>query len=124
MPCDREPDIEHALRLVDRMIERLDGRLDPEHDGHRALRAHLSGLARLLLLRDGEDDPEDPATAALLDQAQGMATAFVDGVVAFELGGDRLGQNVRNLFECLGAATLGAEQSLRAGEDPDSLLRP
>jgi len=38
--------------------------------------------------------------------------------------GDRLGQSVRNLFECLGLAEEGAELSLRCGERPDSLLRP
>jgi len=38
--------------------------------------------------------------------------------------GDRLGQCVRNLFECLGLAEEGAELSLRCGERPDSLLRP
>jgi hypothetical protein len=37
---------------------------------------------------------------------------------------DRLGQAVRNLFECLELGEEGAEISLRAGENPDSALRP
>ena len=37
---------------------------------------------------------------------------------------DRLGQLVRNYFECLELGAEGAEISLRAGEDPRSLQRP
>ena len=39
-------------------------------------------------------------------------------------GADRLGQQVRNLFECLELGEEGAAISLRAGENPRSLLRP
>jgi hypothetical protein len=48
----------------------------------------------------------------------------VDAIEALGVGEDRLGQNVRNLFECLGLGQEGAEISLRAGEDPRSLMRP
>jgi hypothetical protein len=40
------------------------------------------------------------------------------------LGDDRFGQAVRNLFECLSRGQEGAALSLRAGENPDSPLRP
>ena len=36
---------------------------------------------------------------------------------------DRLGQHVRNLFECLGLADEGRELALACGERPDSPLR-
>ena len=37
---------------------------------------------------------------------------------------NRIGQCVRNLFECLGLAAEGAALSLTCGERPDSPLRP
>ena len=40
------------------------------------------------------------------------------------IGDDRLGQAVRNFFECLGLGVEGARLSLLAGENPDSALRP
>src|SRR5436189_228017 len=44
--------------------------------------------------------------------------------VARAAGADRLGQQVRNVFECLELGEEGARISLRAGENPNSLLRP
>ena len=41
-----------------------------------------------------------------------------------KLGSDRLGQHVRNLFECLELGEEGAQISLRAGENPNSVQRP
>ena len=37
--------------------------------------------------------------------------------------GDRLGQCVRNLFECLGLPNEGRRVSLACGENPDSIMR-
>jgi hypothetical protein len=48
----------------------------------------------------------------------------VDAIEEDGLQSDRLGQWVRNLFECLEKAEEGLEISLRAGEDPNSLQRP
>ena len=47
-----------------------------------------------------------------------------DDIEKNKLGGDRLGQAVRNLFECLALGEEGAAISLRAGENPRSTLRP
>ncbi|MFZ5495316.1 MAG: hypothetical protein ACOZE5_08265 [Verrucomicrobiota bacterium] len=40
------------------------------------------------------------------------------------LGHDRLGQGVRNYFECLELGREGAAIPLRAGKDPESMQRP
>jgi hypothetical protein len=53
-----------------------------------------------------------------------LGRQLVDAMEAARLGGDRLGQLVRNLFECLELGKEGAEISLRAGENPGSLQRP
>jgi len=71
----------------------------------------------------GENPPDEdgkPIAAAAVD----LARRFVDAVERANCGDDRLGQAVRNLFECLGFGREGAMQSLRAGENPDSTLRP
>lgn len=69
-----------------------------------------------------EDPPPDEALAAA-DEAAVLARALVTAILATPARGDRLGQNVRNLFECLGLPEEGAELALRCGEPPDSPLR-
>jgi hypothetical protein len=53
-----------------------------------------------------------------------MARELVALLEPTRLKGDRLGQLIRNLFECLELGKEGAEISLRAGENPNSLQRP
>jgi len=71
----------------------------------------------------GENPPEDEGKH-IASAAADLARRFVDAVERHNCGDDRLGQAVRNLFECLGFGREGAMQSLRAGENPDSTLRP
>jgi hypothetical protein len=52
----------------------------------------------------------------------GLASAWAP-ILATPFRGERLGQYVRNLFECLGLAEEGALHSLPCGERPDSPLR-
>lgn len=69
---------------------------------------------------------EDPPFEDALRLAEGVAVqgrALVTAILATPCRGDRLGQSVRNLFECLGLAEEGAALSLQCGERPDSPLR-
>ncbi|MGH9804654.1 MAG: hypothetical protein ACRD4D_05740, partial [Candidatus Acidiferrales bacterium] len=70
-----------------------------------------------------EDPPEETALAAA-DEAAALARLLVEEIEKAGYRGDRLGQCIRNLFECLGLPEEGAELSLRCGERPDSPLRP
>lgn len=70
------------------------------------------------------ENPEDSEAQRLAEAAAELARKFVDAVDAAQCGDDRLGQAVRNLFECIGLGREGAQQSLRAGENPNSTLRP
>jgi len=70
------------------------------------------------------ENPEESEAQRLSAAAAELARQFVDAVDKAQCGDDRLGQAVRNLFECLGLGREGAMQSLRAGENPDSTLRP
>lgn len=71
----------------------------------------------------GENPPPEEATVAV-EEAAKLARALVDAIERLGVGHDRLGQAVRNLFECLALGREGAILSLRAGENPDSALRP
>jgi hypothetical protein len=82
----------------------------------------LENLDRLL--RHYVHDPPEEEAVSVADSAAQEARRLVEGVVNAGLRGDRLGQCVRNFFECLGLAREGAELSLLCGERPDSPLRP
>ncbi len=69
-----------------------------------------------------EDPPFERALEAA-DAAALLARVLVDAVLATPFRNDRLGQHVRNLFECLGLVEEGRTLSLACGERPDSPLR-
>lgn len=70
-----------------------------------------------------EDPPPDIAEAeadAVAVRARALVTAITSRDAARS---DRLGQCVRNLFECLGLESEGRDLALDCGEDPDSPMR-
>jgi hypothetical protein len=74
--------------------------------------------------RDREDNGPAQDQPHLVEEALRLGRAIVDEVEREKAGHDRLGQAVRNFFECLEQGEEGAAISLRAGENPQSLLRP
>jgi len=91
-------------------------------------------------------EPDDPALGAALDDLEGAVQGFdedppfeealraadavaergralVDALLKTPFRSDRLGQIVRNLFECTGLPQEGADLALLCGERPDSPLR-
>ncbi len=105
----------HAGTLATRIQFHLRGAL-PEESGL------LVGLL-LDCVQVGENPPAEEATR-LVKQSAAIGRRIVDEIERRKLGHDRLGQAVRNFFECLGLGEEGAAISLRAGENPASLLRP
>jgi hypothetical protein len=71
----------------------------------------------------GENPPAAEAQPIVLEAAR-IAREIVDHVESLSLRDDKLGQLVRNVFECLSLGEEGAAISLRAGEDPASPMRP
>ncbi|HLF94507.1 MAG TPA: hypothetical protein VJB14_13675 [Planctomycetota bacterium] len=90
--------------------------------------AAIEVASRLVILlepfRDREDKGEADEAGRATREAAALGRAIVDEVERAGAGTDRLGQQVRNLFECLELGEEGARVSLRAGENPNSLLRP
>ncbi|MBI3856021.1 MAG: hypothetical protein HY293_10060 [Planctomycetes bacterium] len=110
----------HAATIVHRILHHMRGRGAPAE----AL-ARVGGL--LLLLEPWRDQEENgPAEAAekIRQSAAALGRLVVDDIEKCGVGYDRLGQAIRNLFECLAMGEEGAQLSLRAGENPRSTMRP
>jgi hypothetical protein len=114
----------HARTIVQRIGRSLEalGAFGEAGNG-RALGLHDAIEALERALREFDDDP--PAEAALrgADAAAERGRGLVAAILTTPCRSDRLGQHVRNLFECLGLAQEGAELSLQCGERPDSPMR-
>jgi hypothetical protein len=88
-----------------------------------ALELHAAYEALEQSLREFDEDPPAELAFRGADSAAEKARAVVKAIVATPCRSDRLGQHVRNLFECLGLAQEGAALSLQCGERPDSPMR-
>ena len=110
----------HAATVARRILHHMRGRGAPVEALQR-----VGGLIVLLEpWRDLEDNgPPEPAEEARRSAAA-MGRLIVDDIESCGVGYDRLGQAVRNLFECLSMGEEGARLSLRAGENPNSTMRP
>lgn len=116
-------DLPHAGRIADRILILVEKHAEELEIEAPHVIESAEQLWSLLFRYSGEDD--NPANAMQIrDEAAAVARQLVDNMVAVNLVSDRLGQLVRNLFECLELGEEGAEISLRAGENPKSLQRP
>jgi hypothetical protein len=114
----------HARTIVERVGRTLDALGAFSHEangGAQPLSEALAGLGGAL--RPFDTDPVAEEALRGADEAAVRARALVDAIAQTPFQSDRLGQHVRNLFECLGLPEEGAERSLRCGERPDSPLR-
>lgn len=112
----------HAHTIVSRLVRWFSVQEGVRPFDETCLPDLLADLDRLL--RPYPDDPPEAVAVRLADQVAGVARELVLEIEAAGFRGDRLGQCVRNLFECLGLGPEGAELALRCGERPDSPLRP
>lgn len=116
----------HAGRIARRILllvpEPPSAGAPSEVDSAHRIAAKLEVLLATCLERD--ENPPGPAAAVIREQAAALGRTLVDRIEREKAGSDRLGQCVRNLFECLELGQEGAAISLRAGEDPKSFQRP
>jgi hypothetical protein len=115
------PHARTVLQRIGRSLEAL-GAFGEAGNGHAASLVSAFEAVEQRLRGFDEAPPAEEALAAA-DEAAALARVLVAAIVATRTRGDRLGQHVRNLFECLGLPEEGAEQSLLCGERPDSPLR-
>ncbi|HVT04602.1 MAG TPA: hypothetical protein VHL58_14645 [Thermoanaerobaculia bacterium] len=114
-------DLPHACTIAGRIIRLVQGR----SNGATPALAIAENISTLLwpCSASGENPPEKESsrlTAAVAELARQLVTEIENE----KIGDDRIGQLVRNLFECLELGKEGADLSLRAGENPNSLQRP
>ena len=115
----------HAGRIARRIVLLLHSR--EEEGGPRSATSRRTA-AELLVLLDPclelDENPPGKPGYEIRDRAAALGRRLVDEIEGSRIGHDRLGQCVRNLFECLELGQEGAEISLRAGENPKSMQRP
>lgn len=112
----------HAQTIVSRIVRWLEAQNEPCRYEETEAQERLAEIDRLL--RPYVDDPPEHEATRVADAVADQARLLVMEIERVGYSGDRLGQCVRNLFECLGLAEEGATLSLRCGERPDSPLRP
>jgi hypothetical protein len=115
----------HAGRVARRILLLISELPRTKHvslDGVLAVATKLEGI--LVSYLNLEDNPPALIAARVRQEAAALGRKLVDEIEAAGVGHDRLGQCVRNLFECLELGREGASISLRAGEDPKSFQRP
>lgn len=116
-------DLPHAGRLSQRLHRLLESHFEDEGLDAPEIMEAAGALLDILEPYAGEDDnPRD--ASKLRDQAAAAARHLIDILESARIRGDRLGQLLRNIFECLELGEEGARLSLRAGENPASLQRP
>jgi hypothetical protein len=114
----------HARTIVQRIgrsLEALGAFAETSNGGAHGLHEAFDRLEREA--EPFEDDPAQDAALQAADAVAARARTLVAAILETPVRGDRLGQHVRNLFECLGLADEGASLSLRCGERPDSPMR-
>ncbi|MEO8033209.1 MAG: hypothetical protein ABI837_02170 [Acidobacteriota bacterium] len=118
-------DLPHAGRITDRILSLLERFIEEKSlDAPRVMET-VEQLSNLLFrYSDAEENPEGEEAFRVRDEAAVLGRQLVEEMERSAIAGDRLGQFVRNLFECLELGAEGAEISLRAGEEPNSLQRP
>ncbi len=116
-------DLPHAGRIADRILILVEKHAEELGIEAPEVIQSAEQLWSLLFKLTGEED-NPPNAVQVRDEAAGIARHLVDHMADVNLMSDRLGQLIRNLFECLELGEEGAEISLRAGENPKSLQRP
>ena len=118
-------DLPHAGRIATRIVRLLERHCE-EHGIDAAEVLDVAERLDVKLSNYVLEDENPPAaeSSAAVETAAGLGRQLVASLEQAGIRGDRLGQYVRNLFECLALGKEGAELSLRAGENPSSLQRP
>lgn len=118
-------DLPHAGTIARRIIRLIEQTIDASDEAQAAALVTAEKLDTLLFDTSWQGENPPPRDAARMrDEAAAIGRILVDEIEHAGIGSDRLGQCVRNLFECLELGEEGASISLRAGEDPDSIQRP
>lgn len=114
----------HAATVAERIESLVERYVDESFD--RATLLRQLGVIRALLsaCRFEGENPPDREAERLRQEAARLGRTLVPMLIAVEFRNDRIGQCVRNYFECLALGEEGARLGLEAGENPGSVQRP
>jgi hypothetical protein len=115
------PHARTVLLRIDRSLEVVGAYGGSANGGASRVRAAFVALERALAPFD-EDPPRSQAIRAA-DTAAELGRRLVRAIRQTACRSERLGENVRSLFECLGLRSEGLALSIQCGERPDSPLR-
>ncbi len=107
----------HAATVTGRIVRLLEGERELQRLAEELLEP-------LLVYGVTQDYSASPVAYQTRDRAAERGRKMVESIAAAAVGHDRLGQCIRNLFECLELGEEGARLGLLAGENPDSMQRP
>ncbi|MBM3854621.1 MAG: hypothetical protein FJ399_15970, partial [Verrucomicrobia bacterium] len=103
----------HAGRVARRIVPLLPAhRAAGDADVESAQQVVFELVELLDPCLDSSENPPGPTSARLRDRAAVLGRKLVDHIERGGFGHDRLGQCVRNLFECLELGLEGADISL------------
>jgi len=115
----------HAGKISNRINTLLSRKVDPDRGEHHRLIQTCNRLHFLLMpFYEAGENPKPPDGRRVAGEAAVLGRKLVEEIETVDLRNDRIGQCVRNLFECLERGQEGTLLSLRAGENPRSLGRP
>jgi hypothetical protein len=115
------PHARTIIQRIGRSLDTLGAFGETANGGASALHEAYQSLETSV--RPFDEDPPLERALEAADQVAVRGRALVDLILETPARSDRLGQLVRNLFECLGLPEEGATLSLQCGERPDSPLR-
>ncbi|MEO8376443.1 MAG: hypothetical protein ABI579_02135 [Candidatus Sumerlaeota bacterium] len=118
-------DLPHAGTVSIRIAQTLDRNGAFKIENSEKMKSLVVMLVQMLApyKEEGENPRQDKALIAR-DNAAALGRQIVDEIERLGAADDRVGQCIRNLFECLELGEEGAALSLRAGENPKSPQRP
>ena len=118
-------DLPHAGRMADRILNLLERHTTDNAIEADAVLETAEAMSNLLFRYSANDEnPEGEEGQRVREEAAQLGRQLVDELERASIAGDRLGQFIRNYFECLELGEEGSRISLRAGENPSSLQRP
>jgi hypothetical protein len=120
-------DLPHAGRIAVRLCRVLENRAEGSFlPGYEQAWETAAAINELLFFcrMENEAPTDERESEELRQSAAALGRDLVAQIETHRLTDDRIGQCIRNLFECLAFGEEGAVLSLRAGENPKSLQRP
>jgi len=120
---DLPVNLSHAANIARRLCARIAQSVPADKDSESLEQANLI-LAELFPYIYDQHSPSSAEQMIVVSHVLDLARHLVNLIQIEKIQSDRIGQSVRNLYECLGRGEEGSHLGLLSGENPNSLQRP